>query len=206
MTKVRIATETIDGYLACTPEPARGLLDKIIAGGSPARADHERLGRPGPARSGVVGRCASRSAAGVERVGPEPPVLHSSEPAHAASTPAAPPLSPAVPIVSEPPSDESLPPPSLPVPPVTIASLSSARASLTPSLAPKVDDGTAEDAGWFALQLDSSGPRRRCCPNRSCPSPCEPRRCGRTPSRRFRPGFPSRRSQKSPKGCPSAAK
>ena len=158
VTKVRIATETIDGYLACTPEPARGLLDKIIAGGSPRELITNGLVAPGLLEA-VLSDVARRGALlSVERVGPEPPVLHSSEPAQALPTPAAPAVSAAAPVVSEAPPDESPPPPSLPVPPVTIASLSSARASLTPSLAPKVDDVTAEDAGWFALQLDSSRP------------------------------------------------
>ena len=35
VTRVEIAATTIDGYLRCTPEPARGLLEKIIAGASP---------------------------------------------------------------------------------------------------------------------------------------------------------------------------
>src|SRR5437764_5547159 len=35
VTRVQIAAPVIDGYLACTPEPARGLLQKIMAGASP---------------------------------------------------------------------------------------------------------------------------------------------------------------------------
>jgi DNA-binding response OmpR family regulator len=35
VTRVQIAPLAIEGYLACTPEPARGLLQKIMAGASP---------------------------------------------------------------------------------------------------------------------------------------------------------------------------
>jgi len=161
VTKVQIATETIEGYLACTPEPARALLAKIIAGGSPRELLTNGLVAPGLLEA-VLSDVARRGALlSVERVGPEPRLLHSAEPPGASPLPVSPaplPVNVGAPVVSEPPPDESLPPPSLPVPPVTIASLSSARASLTPSLAPKVDDVTAEDAGWFALQLDSSRP------------------------------------------------
>lgn len=159
VTRVQIATETMDGYLSCTPEPARGLLDKIIAGGSPRELITNGLVAPRLLEA-VLSDVARRGALlSVDRIGPEPPTFRSSEPAPPRPVASVAPAAPAAPVVSVLPPDESLPPPpSLPVPPMVMASLSSARASLTPSLAPKVDDVTAEDAGWFALQLDSSRP------------------------------------------------
>jgi len=180
VTRVDIAADTIQGYLACTPEPARNLLERVIAGASPRELITSGLVAPRLLEA-VLSDVARRGALiSVERSAEEPLAKRNSSPAEApvsaprrASAPvSAPerawlpePAAMAVPAavsvapLAEPLQSESLaPPPSLPMPPVVISSLPTARTSLTPSLAPKVDDVTAEDAGWFALQLDSSRP------------------------------------------------
>jgi len=135
VTRVRIASGAIDGYLSCTPEPARSLLDKIIAGASPRELITSGAVSPRLLEA-VLSDVARRGAiSGIERLGEQP------APLRASSAPA-------------PGSRPSSPPPSLPEPPVVSPSL----AGPTPSLAPRVDDVSAEDAGWFAFQLDSSRP------------------------------------------------
>jgi len=174
VTRVSVAADTLQGYLACTPEPARSLLDKVIAGASPRELITNGLVAPRLLEA-VLSDVARRGALiSVERAAEEPSAKRNSSPAPArayapvssperASLPATAavtvPATVSVAPLAEPPQSESLaPPPSLPLPPVLISSLPTARTSLTPSLAPKVDDVTAEDAGWFALQLDSSRP------------------------------------------------
>jgi len=164
VTRVQVATETIEGYLSCTPEPARSLLDKLIAGASPRELITQGAVAPSLLEA-VLSDVARRGAIiSVDRIAEAPSTAGSSQSQSppglgpgadaAMSRLAAEPLASVIPI-----TQSSLPPPpSLPIPPVVLASLSSARASLTPSLAPKVDDVTAEDAGWFSLQLESSRP------------------------------------------------
>ncbi len=126
VTRVHIATTTIEGYLGCTPEPARSLLDKIIAGASPRELITSGSVAPRLLEA-VLSDVARRGAiTRIEHVGDEPTALQSS----------------------------SLP--SLPLPAASPAL--APKHAATPSLAPKADDVTAEDAGWFSLQLDSSHP------------------------------------------------
>ncbi|HYP75514.1 MAG TPA: response regulator [Polyangiaceae bacterium] len=141
VTRVRVATETIQGYLGCTPEPARGLLDKLIAGASPRELIANGAVAPRLLEA-VLSDLARRGALlEVDRIDQPAALPPPEEPARETAV-----------FVSLP------PPPSLPMPPLVVASLQGARTSLTPSLAPKVDDVTAEDAGWFSLQLESSRP------------------------------------------------
>ncbi|HET7541304.1 MAG TPA: response regulator [Polyangiaceae bacterium] len=187
VTRVQIAAEAMASYLACTPDPARGLLDKLIGGSSPRELITSGASAPRLLEA-VLSDVARRGALlGVDRIGEAPRALYSSEPPlppepaarsaavppePALAEPALPPQSaaslvparppqPALPIVSVLPPEESTlhPPPSfLPEPPLVSASVAPAKFSLTPSLAPKVDDVNSEDAGWFSLRLDSSHP------------------------------------------------
>jgi len=148
VTRVEIAAKTMDGYLGCTPEPARSLLDKMIAGGSPRELITSGSVAPRLLEA-VLSDVARRGAiTGIERIGDEPTPMRGSTPPT--------------------PVDQSeLPePPSLPNLPVASTSMAPKVAPM-PSLAPKADDVTAEDAGWFSLQLDSSRPP----PSLSAPVP-----------------------------------
>jgi len=150
VTRVEVAAEIIEGYMGCTPEPARGLLAKIIAGASPRELITSGSVAPRLLEA-VLSDIARRGAiSSIERIGEEPKPMRGSTPAASPAPPS--PASP--PVLAEP----SLPPPSLPEPPVMSASVAAPKFVPTPSLAPKVDDVTAEDAGWFSLQLDSSRP------------------------------------------------
>ena len=136
VTRVHVAAHTIEGYLGCTPEPARGLLEKIIAGASPRELITSGSVAPRLLEA-VLSDVARRGAiTEIEREGSEP----------------APPRG-------------SRPPQSLPPPAVHLASAVATppgpKVSLTPSPnAPKVaaPDVSAEDAGWFSLQVESAAP------------------------------------------------
>ena len=139
VTRVHVAAAPIAGYLECTPEPARQLLEKIMAGASPRELITTGAVAPRLLEA-VLSDIARRGAiTHIERVGSEPPLR------------AEPPLQPTQPA---PPSE-----PPLPEPPVVVShSLAPAKLAPMPSQAPKADDVTAEDAGWFSLQLESSRP------------------------------------------------
>ncbi|MEI9937028.1 MAG: response regulator [Pseudomonadota bacterium] len=143
VTRVQIATKIIDGYLDCTPEPARSLLEKIIGGASPRELITSGSVAPRLLEA-VLSDIARRGAiTSIDRIGNEPAPMRGSAPPTSSEAPALP----------------TLPPPSLPEPPALSPSLAAAsKFAATPSLAPKADDVTAEDAGWFSLQLDSSRP------------------------------------------------
>jgi DNA-binding response OmpR family regulator len=167
VTRVDVAPNALDAYLACTPEPARGLLERIIAGASPRELITSGSVAPrlleavlsDIARRGTITR--------IERIGEEPAPLRGATPAPPVRSPASPPAPPvrspaSPPAPQSPPAqapEPSLPDlPSFPAPaPVTLA-LGAPRLAATPSLAPKADDVTAEDAGWFALRVESSRP------------------------------------------------
>jgi len=140
VTRVEIAAGAIDGYLSCTPEPARGLLDKIIAGASPRELITSGSVAPRLLEA-VLSDIARRGAiTAIDRLAEQPAALRASSPSAAGALPALPPS------------------PSLPEPPAMFPSLAPVKLAPTPSLAPRVDDVSAEDAGWFAFQLDSSRP------------------------------------------------
>ncbi|HEY3254042.1 MAG TPA: response regulator, partial [Polyangiaceae bacterium] len=145
VTRVEVAANTLEGYLGCTPEPARSLLAKIIAGASPRELITSGSVAPRLLEA-VLSDIARRGAiTSIERAGDEPAPMRGSSP----PSPAVQSLSlPSPPVVS----------PSLPSLPAVSPSLAAPRVAPMPSLAPKADDVTAEDAGWFSLQLDSSRP------------------------------------------------
>ena len=135
VTRVHITTPIIEGYLGCTPEPARALLEKIIAGASPR--DLITSGEVAPRLlEAVLSDVARRGAiAKIERDGSAPP------------PPALPPSAVSAPVPSKSPVLASAVP------------TSAAKVSLGPSLgAPKTvaPDVSEEDAGWFSLQVESS--------------------------------------------------
>jgi DNA-binding response OmpR family regulator len=80
VTRVQIAPLAIEGYLACTPEPARGLLQKIMAGASPR--DLITSGSVAPRLLEAVLSDAARRGAivDIERTGSEPSPLRGSLP------------------------------------------------------------------------------------------------------------------------------
>jgi len=138
VTRVHVAAAPIAGYLDCTPEPARQLLEKIMTGASPRELITTGAVAPRLLEA-VLSDIARRGAiTRIERVGSEPPALRAEAPAPQRSEPAL---------------------PSLPEPPVVGSpSLAAPKLAPMPSQAPKADDVTAEDRGWFSLQLESSKP------------------------------------------------
>ncbi len=101
VTRVQIAAPMIEGYLGCTPEPARGLLQKVIAGASPRELITSGSVAPRLLEA-VLSDAARRGAIiGIERVGDEPLPLRGSLPPLAAA-----PLSPIAPkiVLASPPS------------------------------------------------------------------------------------------------------
>jgi CheY-like chemotaxis protein len=81
VTRVHIAAAMIEGYLACTPEPARALLERVIAGASPR--DLITSGAVAPRLlEAVLSDVARRGAIlDIERLGTEPPALRGAPPA-----------------------------------------------------------------------------------------------------------------------------
>lgn len=155
VTRVQVSARAIDGYLACTPEPARGLLEKIMAGGSPRELITSGAVAPRLLEA-VLSDIARRGALeNIERSSEVPAPLRAS------------PLPPA-PVASPAPPQSPPPPPSAkaiaPVAPRVLTSPPPPPAkSLTPvpsSNAPKAaaPDVSKEDAGWFSLQVDSAEP------------------------------------------------
>jgi DNA-binding response OmpR family regulator len=131
VTRVQIAAPIIEGYLACTPEPARSLLQKIMAGASPR--DLITSGSVAPRLLEAVLSDAARRGAitDIERMGSEPLPPRGSSPS-----------------ALEPRTEDAI----LPSPVPEIAG------SPAPPLATKPPETTEEDAGWFSFQLDSGAP------------------------------------------------
>jgi len=130
VTRVHIAAPAIEGYLGCTPEPARQLLGRIMAGASPRELITSGSVAPHLLEA-VLSDIARRGAiTSIERLGTEPPPMRGSVP------------------------------PSPPSPPVASPSLAAPKVMPTPSQAPKAEapDVSAEDAGWFSFQLESGTP------------------------------------------------
>lgn len=142
VTRVHITAPLIEGYLACTPEPARGLLQRIIDGASPR--DLITSGEVAPRLLEAVLSDVGRRGAitNVERVGSEPAPPRGSDPTEiAARNPsslkmrAARAVSPKPPITTQPPE-------------------------------------TAEaDAGWFSIQVESGAPAPAAAKVESLPAP-----------------------------------
>ncbi|MET0791971.1 MAG: response regulator, partial [Polyangiaceae bacterium] len=146
VTRVHVARPTIEGYLACTPEPARALLEKIIAGASPRELITSGDVAPRLLEA-VLSDVARRGAISkIEREGSEPSPPRGSGPPVALPVPE--PASPAVAEVAAP-----VPPPTFQAQPAPVVA---AKVSLTPSPRAAAPDVSAEDAGWFSLQVDSS--------------------------------------------------
>ena len=179
VTRVQITAQVIEGYLACTPEPARGLLEKIMAGASPRELITSGAVAPRLLEA-VLSDVARRGAIKeIERVGDEPAPLRGSAPPVSVAPRAAPP-----PVPVEPFAIATTPVPAplsaavralTPLPPAgsaarstpapgsarSLTPLPSSMRSLTPAPgAPKAaaPDVSAEDAGWFSIQLEPSGP------------------------------------------------
>ena len=131
VTRVQIAPLAIEGYLACTPEPARGLLQKIVAGASPR--DLITSGSVAPRLLEAVLSDAARRGAikDVERTGSEP------SPPRAARC--------------HPSSRSALETSIIPSPVREI------RAGSPPATS-KPPETSEEDAGWFSFQLDTGAP------------------------------------------------
>jgi len=142
VTRVHVDGASLQGYLACTPEPARGLLQKIIDGASPR--DLITSGESAPRLLEAVLSDAARRGAitEIERVGNEPAPPRGSDPteigARSASMLAASPLRGA--------------PANLPI-------------------ATKPPETGAEDAGWFSFQLESAAPAPVVPKEESLPAP-----------------------------------
>jgi CheY-like chemotaxis protein len=80
VTRVQIAAPIIEGYLACTPEPARGLLQKVMAGASPRELITSGSVAPRLLEA-VLSDVARRGGiTDIERVGDEPSPLRGSLP------------------------------------------------------------------------------------------------------------------------------
>ena len=182
VTRVHIAAPTIDGYLACTPEPARGLLEKIMAGASPRELITSGAVAPRLLEA-VLSDVARRGAiSDIEREGSAPSPLRGSLPPQPLEPRAPTPIAAVTPAVVATPAPARVATPApivavanppaasaLPVARPVVSMLSAAKAplgtpppmvrKLTPTPgAPKVTqpDVSAEDAGWFSLQVDSA--------------------------------------------------
>ncbi|HWZ88839.1 MAG TPA: response regulator, partial [Polyangiaceae bacterium] len=131
VTRVQIVAGLLDGYLACTPEPARGLLQKIVAGASPR--DLITSGSVAPRLLEAVLSDAARRGAikDVERTGSEPSPPRGSEPPAFEARALSASFPPAEPVVAR---------------------------SLRAPAASKPPETSEEDAGWFSFQLDSGEP------------------------------------------------
>lgn len=133
VTGVKIAVSTIERYLVCSPEPARGLLQKIIAGASPR--DLITSGSAAPQLlEAVLSDIARRGAiTEIARTGSEPS-----------------------------PPRGSIPPGFEPRMEPPRAALALAGGAGTPLASPPRHDSPTyisdEDAGWFSLQVESGTP------------------------------------------------
>ena len=169
VTRVHVNTAIIEGYLACTPEPARALLEKIIAGASPRELITSGAVAP-QLLEAVLSDVARRGAISkIERDGSEPSPARGSQPvsapAHSGRS-ASSAFASAVPVVTRQPGSTSLVPVpivSVTQPPPSVAQVAApvvaAKISLAPASTPRAaaPDVSAEDAGWFSLQVEPSG-------------------------------------------------
>ncbi len=129
VTRVHVVAASLDGYLGCTPEPARGLIQKIIEGASPRELITS--GEVAPRLLEAVLSDAARRGAisDVERVGSEPAPPRGSDPTEIA------------------PSSQA-----------SVGVSASRAVSPKPPLATKPPETPEEDAGWFSFQLESGAP------------------------------------------------
>ena len=89
VTRVHIVAPTIEGYLACTPEPARALLEKIMHGASPRELITSGSVAPRLLEA-VLSDVARRGAiSDIERTGSEPSALRDSRSTELESPPTA---------------------------------------------------------------------------------------------------------------------
>lgn len=168
--RVQISARAIDGYLACTPEPARGLLEKIMAGASPRELITSGTIAPhlleavlsDAARRGAVEQIERDADAPTPpRASPLPPPPAPVSAPRAANAGSA--ISPQAPRVLS-----SPPPPVSPAPPRAVTPAPA-------SMAPKAADVSKDDAGWFSLQVDSvEAPAVAALPEPVLPSPPAP--------------------------------
>lgn len=133
VTRVHIAAPVIEGYLDCTPEPARDLLQKVMNGASPRELITSGSVAPRLLEA-VLSDVARRGGiTEIERVGNEPSPLRGSLPPQPMARTAV----------------HVLPSPAVPVgPPIVLE-----------SPPPKAERPvSADDAGWFSLQVESAVP------------------------------------------------
>jgi CheY-like chemotaxis protein len=131
VTRVQIAGPIMEGYLACTPEPARGLLQRIMAGASPR--DLITSGSVAPRLLEAVLSDAARRGAitNIERTGSEPSPPRGSSP---------PGLAPRIEAVAQPSAAREVP------------------SAAPPAVLARPPETSEEDAGWFSFQLESGVP------------------------------------------------
>jgi len=155
VTRVQVALPVIEGYLACTPEPARGLLDRIIAGASPRELITSGAVAPRLLEA-VLSDLARRGAIGdVQREGAAPALPSDSspprsEPEARAGTVA---LAQAVGSAGDAAAPASAP---LEAEPVPAAAPAQAAALSAPPPNDALLADTVEEGGWFSLQLEAS--------------------------------------------------
>jgi CheY-like chemotaxis protein len=128
VTRVQIDAAAVDGYLGCTPEPARGLLQKIIDGASPRELITTGAVAPRLLEA-VLSDVARRGAiGGVERMDSAPPPQRGSNPPVVAPREAA----------GESSAREVIAPP--------------------PAITSKPPEISEDDEGWFSFQVDAGIP------------------------------------------------
>jgi DNA-binding response OmpR family regulator len=150
VTRVHVTTPIIQGYLACTPDPARTLLEKIINGASPRALITSGAVSPRLLEA-VLSDVARRGAVrAIEREGRELSRSQSVVPRRS-RTPAGPPV-----LTTPPEADLARGVAERAMP---LGSAHSESIPVTPAPA-AVKTGAAEDsadeAGWFSLQVESS--------------------------------------------------
>ena len=157
VTRVHIAAPMIEGYLGCTPEPARDLLQRVMKGASP----HDLItsGTVAPRLlEAVLSDVARRGGiTDIERIGNEPSPLRGSLPPQPMPRTAV----QALPSPIVPPGGAPLPvgktPSSIP-PPVGVVAPVAPKIVLASPPAPKAEPVSTDDAGWFSLQVESDAP------------------------------------------------
>jgi len=142
VTRVHIHGAALEGYLGCTPEPARGLLQKIIEGASPR--DLITSGEVAPRLLEAVLSDAARRGAitDVERTGSEPAPPRGSDPSEVGARSAS-----------------------------MLAASPARAASPKPPIITKPPETSEEDAGWFSFQLESGVPAAVAPKEESLPAP-----------------------------------
>jgi DNA-binding response OmpR family regulator len=155
VTRVHISAQIIEGYLTCTPEPARDLLRKVMSGASPRELITSGSVAPRLLEA-VLSDVARRGGiTDIERVGNEPSPLRGSLPPQPLPRTAVHALP--LPVVPNAFAPSQIPLSRASAPPTAAPPLAAQAPASPPAL--NVEAGvSAETAGLFSLQVESDAP------------------------------------------------